>query len=117
MPCRSGSSSVAAGGWAERLVDHAEGEEGFRFCLGPASPLHAHLLPEPLRDEPEGAVVEVSPASLAIASDIGRRFAKHGGAALIIDYGHERPKSGVTSAGSSSPPPRKMCCKTPAVPT
>jgi NADH dehydrogenase [ubiquinone] 1 alpha subcomplex assembly factor 7 len=34
-------------------------------------------------------VVEVCPAGIALASAIGRRVAKHGGAGLIIDYGHD----------------------------
>jgi len=35
--------------------------------------------------------LEVSFESLSIAQDIGARLKKHGGAALFIDYGHDRP--------------------------
>jgi NADH dehydrogenase [ubiquinone] 1 alpha subcomplex assembly factor 7 len=35
----------------------------------------------------DGEGIEVSPLSLATCEDIGRRVAKHGGAALIVDYG------------------------------
>jgi SAM-dependent MidA family methyltransferase len=44
-----------------------------------------------------GAVeTETSPASLAIAADLARRIAAQGGAALIADYGHDRPGRGDT---------------------
>ena len=46
---------------------------------------------------PIGAVeTETSPASLAIAADLSRRIATQGGAALIVDYGHDRPGRGDT---------------------
>ena len=40
--------------------------------------------------------VETSPASLAIAAALSRRIAAQGGAALIVDYGHDRPGRGDT---------------------
>jgi SAM-dependent MidA family methyltransferase len=39
---------------------------------------------------------ESSPASLAIAADLSRRLAAQGGAALIVDYGHDGPGRGDT---------------------
>jgi SAM-dependent MidA family methyltransferase len=39
---------------------------------------------------------ESSPASLAIAADLSRRLVAQGGAALIVDYGHDRPGRGDT---------------------
>jgi SAM-dependent MidA family methyltransferase len=39
---------------------------------------------------------ETSPAALAIAADLSRRLAAEGGAALIVDYGHQRPGRGDT---------------------
>ena len=39
---------------------------------------------------------ETSQASLAIAADLSRRLAAQGGAALIVDYGHDRPGRGDT---------------------
>ena len=46
---------------------------------------------------PVGEVeTETSPASLAIAADLSRRIAGQGGAALIVDYGHDRPGRGDT---------------------
>jgi len=44
-----------------------------------------------------GAVeTETSPAALAIVGDLARRLAAQGGAALIVDYGHDRPGTGDT---------------------
>ncbi|HTU11297.1 MAG TPA: SAM-dependent methyltransferase [Allosphingosinicella sp.] len=46
---------------------------------------------------PVGEVeTETSPASLAVAADFSRRIAAQGGAALIVDYGHDRPGRGDT---------------------
>lgn len=46
---------------------------------------------------PVGEVeTETSPASRAIAADLSRRLAAQGGAALIVDYGHDRPARGDT---------------------
>jgi SAM-dependent MidA family methyltransferase len=39
---------------------------------------------------------ESSPASLAIVADLAARLACQGGAALIVDYGHDRPGRGDT---------------------
>jgi NADH dehydrogenase [ubiquinone] 1 alpha subcomplex assembly factor 7 len=43
-----------------------------------------------------GDVIEFAPQRLGIAEDIGRRLAKHRGAALIIDYGHLQTAPGDT---------------------
>lgn len=39
---------------------------------------------------------ERSPVSLAIVGDLSHRLARQGGAALIVDYGHDRPGRGDT---------------------
>jgi SAM-dependent MidA family methyltransferase len=45
----------------------------------------------------DGAVeTETSPASLEIVGALARRLAAQGGAALIVDYGHDRPGTGDT---------------------
>jgi NADH dehydrogenase [ubiquinone] 1 alpha subcomplex assembly factor 7 len=54
------------------------------------------LIPAELQAAAPGAVVEVSAPAIAIASEIGRRLATHGGAALIVDYGHGGPQNGAT---------------------
>jgi SAM-dependent MidA family methyltransferase len=84
---------VATGtGWRERLV----GVEADRFvpAAGPAIP--AAAVPESFRSAPPGSVIETSPASLAYARALAERINMHGGAALIVDYGHDRLCSGET---------------------
>ena len=44
----------------------------------------------------DGEIVETSPVREDAVREIARRIVKHGGAALIIDYGHERSASGDT---------------------
>ena len=72
-------------GWRERQVD-AQEDGGFRFVLAPPAPLDP-LAMKRLADAPDGGVVEVCPAGLALAGVIGGRVARHGAAALIVDYG------------------------------
>jgi SAM-dependent MidA family methyltransferase len=43
-----------------------------------------------------GVETETSPASLAVVRALARRLAAQGGAALIVDYGHDRPGTGDT---------------------
>lgn len=71
-------------GFHERMVGlGADGD--LVFGLAP-EPLASHLLPE--HDVPvPGAVLEWSPASIAIAANFGRRLAAQGGVLLAIDYG------------------------------
>lgn len=81
-------------GWFERLVDidpaaqNTDDPPRFRFVLEAFGSSGARLIPASLRDAPEGSVVEVSPASQAVARLIGERLAAHPGAALVIDYGY-----------------------------
>jgi SAM-dependent MidA family methyltransferase len=63
-----------AEGWRERYV------AGGAFVELPSD----LALPE---DAPEGAVREVNEAALAFAAWLGARVARHGGTALLIDYG------------------------------
>jgi NADH dehydrogenase [ubiquinone] 1 alpha subcomplex assembly factor 7 len=86
-----------AGGWHERLVDLAEGAgpDAPRFAFVPG-PRADDSVPGALRAAKEGSVFEVSPAALAVAAEIGRRLAAHGGAALVIDYGHAQRGVGET---------------------
>ncbi len=83
-----------AHGWFERLVDvdpaGAPEAPRFRFVLEAFGSSGNRLVPDSLRDAPDGSVVEVSPASQSVARSIGARLAAHPGAALIIDYGYAR---------------------------
>ncbi len=75
-------------GWYERVVS-VDGER-LAFASAPPGPSFA-LLTERQRG---GPAAEVSPAGLALAGDLGRRVASHGGAALIIDYGSSQSLAG-----------------------
>ena len=81
-------------GWRERRVDAGE-DGGFRFVVAPPAPLDP-LAMKRLADAPEGGVIEVCPAGLALAGVIGGRVARHGGAALIVDYGPAESAAGET---------------------
>ena len=74
-------------GWHELLVTWT----GSRFerAAGPR-------IPGPLAVAEAGTIVETSPASAAIARELARRLSAQGGAALLIDYGHERSGVGDT---------------------
>jgi len=75
------------GRWQERVIGLDADGEGFAFGLRPpgATFCLAQLPPSPR----QGMTVEVCPAGIALAGAIGRRVVEHGGAALIIDYGHD----------------------------
>lgn len=72
-------------GWCERVVASTDGRTlSFALAAAPA------LLSVPVeRGEPgTGAVYEMCPAAIAIVEDVARGIARHGGAALFIDYGY-----------------------------
>jgi SAM-dependent MidA family methyltransferase len=79
-------------GWHERLVGH----DGARFVPGAGPAVPDTAIPSHLRHSPEGTILETSPASLAVVRDLSQRLAAQGGAALIIDYGHDRTSPGET---------------------
>jgi len=85
-----------AKGWCERLVALEPGGAELAFALGPPGPQAQVLIPAELHAAAPGAVVEVSAPAVAVAAEIGRRLATHGGAALIVDYGHGAPRVGAT---------------------
>jgi NADH dehydrogenase [ubiquinone] 1 alpha subcomplex assembly factor 7 len=82
--------------WSERMV--ALDDEGrFVFVEGTPSPLARLLVPEDLRDSArQAAVVEICPAALALAADLGTRLSRQAGAALFIDYGYFPSAPGPT---------------------
>jgi NADH dehydrogenase [ubiquinone] 1 alpha subcomplex assembly factor 7 len=82
--------------WSERMVT-LDDEDRFVFVEGPPSPIARLLIPEGLRDSAHrGAVVEICPASLALAAALGARFSRQAGAALFIDYGYFPSAPGPT---------------------
>lgn len=81
-------------GWRERQVGLSDTGE-LTFGIGNAR-LPDTALPQTLAFAPEGTIFETQPAANAIAEDIGRRIAGHGGAALFIDYGYLKTAAGDT---------------------
>ena len=81
-----------ASGWRERLVTH----DGTRFLPVAGAADTTPLVAAELRDAAPGSIVETSPASTAVAAEIGHRLRARGGAALAIDYGHAGPVTGDT---------------------
>jgi NADH dehydrogenase [ubiquinone] 1 alpha subcomplex assembly factor 7 len=86
FPSARSSGRPPAGANAASRLD-ADG--ALAFMAGP--PLgDLSLLPPGADAAPAGAVFEYAPAREAIAATLGERLAAHGGAALVIDYGHAR---------------------------
>ena len=81
-------------GWHERMV--GLGPEGkLAFALHPDPiPEFASVVPEAIASATAGAVYEWR--SGEVAADLARRVAEHGGAALMIDYGHSESALGET---------------------
>lgn len=82
------------GGWCERCVDYRDGK--FTPVLAPVAAANDKALAENVRSAPIGSIAETCPAATAIAEDISARIARHGGAALIIDYGYAKSAAGDT---------------------
>ncbi len=82
------------GAWRERVIGlDADGE--LAIGLGAAT-LDERLLPRFAHAPADGAVIETSPLGAAIMTMIAERIVAHGGAALIIDYGHGESACGDT---------------------
>lgn len=85
-----------AEGWRETLVDFKEGD----LVLALGEQTHAlpsdALEPQILDKQKEGWVYETSPQSRLIMKHLAAHVVKHGGAGLVIDYGHVFP----TGAGT-----------------
>src|SRR5690606_3784890 len=82
-----------AEGWREVMV--AVDEAGRFVSAAGRQPMDA-AVPEARRDAPEGTVIETCPAAASTVFEVAGRLAQQGGAALFIDYGHTRPRTGST---------------------
>ncbi len=80
-------------GWIERAVDLAS-DGTFKFTLGAARDLDIPLAMS--ADAAPGAIFETSPAILDWTRRTAARLTEHGGAALVIDYGHTKTALGDT---------------------
>jgi SAM-dependent MidA family methyltransferase len=69
--------------WSERVV----GAAGGRLAWGLGPPGLQPALDARRADTRDGDVVETCPALSAIMGEVGRRVARHGGAAVVVDYG------------------------------
>jgi len=82
----------SADGWFDRMVT-LDGE-AFTYCAGKER--MDHLVPPSWLRAAQGTMIETSPAAVAVMAEIARRLKEQGGAALIIDYGHQELRSGAT---------------------
>jgi NADH dehydrogenase [ubiquinone] 1 alpha subcomplex assembly factor 7 len=82
-----------ARGWCERMVVLKDG--ALDFALAPMS-TPAAAIPASRAGAPDGGVYESSPAATALAEEIARVIAGHGGAALFLDYGYAEIGFGET---------------------
>jgi NADH dehydrogenase [ubiquinone] 1 alpha subcomplex assembly factor 7 len=81
-------------GWHERVVDIDNNGQFVFGTTAQAVPRFEALLPPLVRAAPVGAIFEWRPD--AEIMKIATRLRDHGGAALIIDYGHVRSDAGDT---------------------
>ncbi|MDO8288716.1 MAG: SAM-dependent methyltransferase [Parvibaculum sp.] len=87
-------------GWCERFVmlgeDSTEDAPKFEPAIMPVPLASLDILAPAHRNAPLNSLAEVSMASAAFTEDIAGRIKTHGGAALIIDYGHVKSAIGDT---------------------
>lgn len=81
-------------GWAETVV----GLAGGKLTLGRTAPAPLAALDHRLTDTPEGGIVETCPAAAPVMARIGATIARHGGAAIIVDYGDWRSRGDTFQA-------------------
>ena len=79
-------------GWRERMVGLRDGQ--FVFVAGD-KPMES-AVPEAMRAAGPGTIIETCPGAAAAVYEIAGRLMKQGGAALLIDYGHDAPRTGST---------------------
>ncbi len=81
-----------ADGWRERMV----AMEGDRFIpIAGNQPMDV-AVPEARRPAEPGTIIETCPGAAAAVYEIAGRLNAQGGAALMIDYGHDAPRHGST---------------------
>lgn len=79
-------------GWRERVL----ARDANKFIPVPGFiPMDA-AVPDTLRRQAPGTILETCPAASAIMHDLASRLAAQGGALLAIDYGYDGPATGDT---------------------
>jgi len=76
-------------GWYERLVAVEQGK--LIFTPWPLNENQLTFIPSNLRNAVPGSVYELSLPSLAVMRVLAQHISRHGGAALIADYGYAEP--------------------------
>ena len=83
-------------GWQERCVGYDAEKDGFFFTTAPLDINITGMMPDEFMNAPAGSIFEISPDSLSVIEQVSDRVARHGGAALFLDYGHAQPGLGDT---------------------
>ena len=81
-------------GWRERVIGLDSGKLSFGLSDMP----HPDFLSHRLKDARNGELVEFSPAAATIATEIGQRTCRDGGAAFVVDYGDWRSQGDTFQA-------------------
>jgi len=79
-------------GWRERMI----AVEDDRFVAVAGDKPMDSAVPEARRNAEPGTVLETCPGAAATAYEVAGRLMDQGGAALLIDYGHDEPRTGST---------------------
>lgn len=79
--------------WHERMIG-LDANRVLSFVLAPVPA--DERVPADRRSAAPGSVFETSDSATALASTLGHAVGKHGGAALVIDYGYDRSGPGET---------------------
>lgn len=83
-------------GWRERLLVNDRAERAYRFLPALGDKDVGDEVPAPLRDAPQGSVVERCPAGAAVMRELAARIGRQGGVMIAFDYGHAGPAVGDT---------------------
>ena len=93
LPIHQYEKSVA--GWGERKVGCNDAGE-LTWLLDQNAIVPDAFIPGALADEPPGSIFEFCQSGVYLITNIAESIAEFGGAALFIDYGHERSGIGDT---------------------
>jgi NADH dehydrogenase [ubiquinone] 1 alpha subcomplex assembly factor 7 len=80
--------------WRERAI--GLGQDGNLAFVAGASVADPAWLPADADRREDGTIFEIAPAREAFVSELAGRIVRHGGAALLIDYGHAKSGFGDT---------------------